>query len=260
MNTAHASFQSAFAAALFGPDAAVPGPVAALASQPAFAVYRNTVIKGCLDALEANFPTVARLVGSEWFRAAGAVYVAQRPPRDARLLRYGHDFADFLSAFEPARELPYLGGVACLDFGWCEAHAAADAETHAGLLAMLLPESLGAARVAPHPAARWHWFPDQPVYTIWSRNRTPAGPSDDDIAWQGEGVLLTRQDGAVTWCAADEADCAFLDACTGGTSLAEAAAAALAVQPDADLAQLLAKLLRAGALVVSPIPSESEQP
>ena len=36
-----------------------------LAAQPAFAVYRNTVMKGCVDALEANFPTVARLVGEE---------------------------------------------------------------------------------------------------------------------------------------------------------------------------------------------------
>lgn len=260
MSSAHASFQSAFAAALFSPDAAAPGPVAALASQPAFAVYRNTVMKGCLDALEANFPTVARLVGSEWFRAAGGVYVAQQPPRDARLLRYGHDFAEFLSAFEPARELPYLGGVARLDFGWCEAHAAADAATNANLLATLSPELVGAARIAPHPAARWHWFPEQPVYTIWSRNRAPAGHGDGDIPWRGEGALLTRQDGAVTWCAADEADCAFLDACVSGISLAEAAAAALAVQPDADLAQLLAKLLRAGALVVSPISPEGEQP
>ena len=29
----------------------------------AFAVYRNTVLKGCIDALQANYPTVGQLVG-----------------------------------------------------------------------------------------------------------------------------------------------------------------------------------------------------
>jgi len=31
-------------------------------------------MKGCVDALEANFPAVARLVGKEWFRAAATEY------------------------------------------------------------------------------------------------------------------------------------------------------------------------------------------
>ena len=61
-----AQFQASFADALFAP-AANNSPVAALSAQPAFAVYRNTVMKACIDALEANYPAVARLVGSEQF-------------------------------------------------------------------------------------------------------------------------------------------------------------------------------------------------
>ena len=102
------SFQDAFAQALFAPGAVTNPAVRQLAAQPAFAVYRNTVMKACIDALEANFPAVARLVGSEWFRAAAALHVAASPPRDGRLLNYGEGFADFLQGFEPATELPVV--------------------------------------------------------------------------------------------------------------------------------------------------------
>ena len=122
-----ARFQSSFAEALFNPASDVPGLASGLRSQPAFAVYRNTVMKACVDALEANFPSVARLVGSEWFRAAAAIYVGRHPPPDARLLRYGDGFAEFLDTFEPAAELPYLAGVARLDRCWTQVHAAEDA-------------------------------------------------------------------------------------------------------------------------------------
>ena len=242
-----AAFQSAFAAALFAP-ADARGPLAALTAQPAFAVYRNTVMKTCVDALEGNFPSVARLVGNEWFRAAAALYVAAQPPQDARMLRYGGDFPDFLAAFEPARELPYLADVARLDRCWSEAHAAPDAAADVTVPGTLSPEALGATRVAPHPAARWRWFAGQPIFSIWSRNRGESAATGE-IAWQGEGALLTRPQGAVIWREASEADCAFLDACSGAAPLLDAAAAAMEVQPDVDLGGLLAGLLRAGALV-----------
>ncbi|MHB1124559.1 MAG: HvfC/BufC family peptide modification chaperone [Ramlibacter sp.] len=241
-------FHCAFAKALFAAPHEAPGPLAALTAQPAFAVYRNTVMKGCIDALEANFPTVARLVGRDWFRAAAAIHAAAQPPRDARLLFYGEGFAAFLEGFEPARKLPYLPGVARLDRAWIEAHAAPDAAIDLASFAGVAPAALAAAPVAPHPAARWHWFADQPVFTIWQRNRV--GSEDrGEIAWRGEGALLTRPAGGVTWREASQAECAFLDACAGGAVLAQAAAAALRVEPGADLAQLLAGLLRAGALV-----------
>ena len=252
-----AQFQAAFAGALLAPvtdvlQHASPGtPMAGLLAQPAFAVYRNTVIKGCIDALEANFPSVARLVGSQWFRAAAALHVVQSPPCDARLLHYGAEFPLFLRNFAPAAELPYLEGVAQLDRLWCASHVAADAAMLAAATLARLPlDQLGTTRVAPHPAARWAWFDAQPIYTIWRRNR-PASPAaeqgEGDIDWRSEGALLTRRDGVVQWQAASRADCAFLDACAGGATLAQAAGAAGTVDPTADIASLLAGLLRAGA-------------
>jgi len=251
MNTlapgALARFQDAFALALRAPEAAPAAVVAALVSQSSFAVYRNTVMKGCIDALQANYPAVTRIVGEEWFRAAAAVYARQAPPSDPTLLNYGARFADFLGQFAPAADLTYLPGVARLDRYWTEAHAApSQPALDPAALAGLAPEALAATTLRPHPATRWAWFSEGPIYTIWSRNRADA-PCEADLDWCPEGALLVRPRDAVEWLALDAAGCAFLDACAAGSTLGDAARAALLAQGDADIARLLAALLGAGA-------------
>ncbi len=242
-----ARFQDAFAHALLAPGSAPAVEVAALAAQPAFAVYRNTVMKGCIDALQANYPVVARLVGEEWFRAAAAIYAREALPADPTLLRYGAGFADFLARFDPAAELPYLPDVARLDRYWTEAHAAPDASAlDPAAVARLAPAALAGTVLHPHPAARWAWFADAPIYTIWSRNRADDAPIAD-LDWQAEGALIVRPRDAVEWIAINAAGCAFLDACAVGATLAGAAQAALGVQENVDLARLMASLLEAGA-------------
>ena len=251
MNTELSRFQDGFVQALLAPHDEAPDHLRALVEQPGFAVYRNTVLKGCIDALQANYPAVLRLVGEEWFRAVAALHVRARPPGDARLLLYGLDFPDFLRDFPPAADLPYLPGVAMLDRFWTEAHMAADAAPLApSALTGLPPGQLGKLVLQPHPAARWAWFEDQPIYTLWQRNRDAGAQdtdSDDALVWTGEGALLTRPAGNVAWTALDAAGCAFLDACAAGRPLADAAGEALARQAGCDLARLMAVLLGAGA-------------
>ncbi|RJG03443.1 DNA-binding domain-containing protein [Noviherbaspirillum sedimenti] len=240
-------FQDAFAQALLAPAGEAPPILAGLLAQPGFAVYRNTVAKGCIDALLANFPAVARLTGEAWLRSAAALYLREQPPGDARLLYYGAGFADFLARFAPAADLPWLADVARLDRYWIEVHTAADAAPlDLAALSGLAPEALARTVLRPHAAARWAWFADAPVYTLWRRNREPFEEAGE-IAWQGEGALLLRPYGAVQWAALDAADCAFLDVCGAGLPLADAAAAALALRADTDLAALLARLLQLGA-------------
>jgi hypothetical protein len=241
------AFQDAFVHALMRPAEAPLLEVAALTAQPGFAVYRNTVMKGCIDALHANFPAVAQLVGDEWFRAAAAVYIRGSPPANPTLLHYGKTFPEFLARFEPAADLPYLADVARLDCYWNEAHAARDECVLApGAIAGLPPAALAALALRPHAAARWAWFPRTPAYTIWSRNRTQEA-LDEPLDWTPEGALLVRPGDAVRWIACDRPSCAFLDACAAGGTLAVAADAALAVDASADLARVMFTLLGAGA-------------
>ena len=89
------AFQEAFAQAL-QIGAMGDSTLAALTSQPGFAVYRNTVMKGCIDALAANYPAVARLVGDEWFRAAAAAFVQALPAATSYAGRLWRDFPVFL--------------------------------------------------------------------------------------------------------------------------------------------------------------------
>lgn len=239
-------FQDAFADALFG---AYPGDerVARLSDQPGFSVYRNTVFKGSVDALQANFPAVARLVGEAWFRSAAAIYVRQYPPADARLVHYGGGhFADFLEGFEPARDLPYLASVARLDALWVEAHTARDeVAIDAAAVAALSAEALEAAVLRPHATARWIAFETVPAFTIWRANRE-GSDVPADLVWQGERALLLRAHGAVTWRPLCAAGYAFLEACAQGEPFDAAARRALDAQPDAALGNIVGELLAAG--------------
>jgi hypothetical protein len=248
MATRLSAYQDAFARALLAPDAAGDDPqVAALTSQPGFAVYRNTVMKGCIDALAANYPAVARLVGDAWFRAAAAVFARESLPSHPTLLDYGEGFAGFLSAFPPALELPYLAGVARLDRLWSEAHVAADAPLlDPALLAALAPREMAPLRLRPHPAARWQWFDEAPIYSIWSRSRDGDG-TIGELDWRGEGALLTRPFADVRHRPIGRAGVAFLDACADGERIEGAALAAIEIEPGADLAALVHQLLDAGA-------------
>jgi hypothetical protein len=254
-----ASFQDDFARALFDPEAldeCAPA-VAALARQPAFAVYRNTVLKGGIDALQANYPCVARIVGDDWFRSVAALYVRAHPPRRPTLVDYGEHFTRFLESFEPARELPYLAGVARLDRFWIEAHVARD-ETPVDprALAALPPRRLLGERLRPVASARWAWFDEHPVFTIWQRNRAPGRFDDSEFDWRAEGALLVRVEGVVRWLALDAAMLAFVAACADGGTVAGAVAAALDVAPQADPRSVLCPLLEIGAFAC---PAVAEQ-
>lgn len=263
MSAALAGFQEALARALLHDGPSGDARVDAMRRQPGFAVYRNTVLAGCVDALVANFPAVARLVGGTWLRAAAAVYARAQPPTDPRLGLYGAGFAAFLADFPPAAALPYLPGVARLDRCWSEAHVAADEPPlDPAAVAALDPDAMRRTGLRPHTSARWAWFDALPVATIWSRNRRGEGPGDEDeIAWHGEGMLVLRPHLEVRWRPLARADTAFLDACAAGGSLATAAAAALAADPQADLASTMHALLDMGAFAeCMPVPSPDEDP
>lgn len=248
--TSLAAWQDRFMHALWQ-DA--PLDAAGFSAQPGFAVYRNTVMKGCIDALLANYPALVALVGDSWLRAAAAHYVRERPPDSACLLDYGRDFEAFLLRFPPAREIPAIAAIAHLDRQFTEAHLARDAEpVDPTLLQGLDGAALGALRLVPHPAARWAWFDDVPVHTLWAINRglLPLPPTGlADVPWHGEGALTTRPEDAVSSVACPRMACALLDACAAGATFGEAAAAALAVGDAEALAGVVALLLRAGALI-----------
>ena len=262
------AFQDAFAAALHAPSTvkstSSPPWMDDIAMQPGFAIYRNTVLKACIDALQANYPTVCDLVGEEWLRAAASVFVAAHPPTDGRLMDYGQGFAAFLEHFPPAAQLPYLSGIATLDRCWTECHLAADAPT---LSPTWLSEQLATPStndiatwiVQPHPAARWVQCDAHPAFAIWQRQR--AGQSlEGELAWVGDAGLLTRPEATVQWMPLSPTGYALMQACAQGLPLLQAFEQAVqTTTADANnISQLIAQLLQAGAFQ-APIHSPSSR-
>lgn len=253
-----AAFQDAFAAALRdGRPPADCGDPARL--EAGMTVYRNTVFKGLLDALRANFPTVERLVGADWFTAAAQAYLEVEWARAPTLMTFGESFPGFLATFPPAQALSYLPGVARLDRHWIEAHAAPDAPVLAAdALAGMAPDSLFQLTLRLHPSARLGWFVD-PAPTIWRLNRPPAPASDEaQVDWRAEGALVARPWGEVDALVLDAAGFAFLDACQRGEPLGGAATAALTADPQADLTRHIAAFIGFGAF--QPLQSSSGGP
>ena len=246
MNHTSDSFQHEFIRAIYGVSDSESSLVR-LTSQPGFKVYRNTVLKASVDALAANYPTIVRLVGEEWFRSAALIHACAEPPQSVCLIEYGRGFADFLSAFGPAAELPYLGEVARLDRFWTECHIAADeAPLEAAMLATLVEVDLLQSALRPRACVRWRWSANQPAYSIWQANREQREFAAE-LSWNGEGALLSRIDGQVVWQAASLGMCVFLDACAAGEDLQTATTKAVEAEPELDVARLLGMLIHAEA-------------
>ncbi|GAA0868841.1 hypothetical protein GCM10009116_07360 [Brevundimonas basaltis] len=212
----------------------------------AIAVYRNTAIKARIDALEANFPTVSRLVGDDWFRAAAREFVEDNPGDDPALAGFGEGFPAWLAAFEPALGLPYLSPMARLDRAWTEAHVAPDADPLTPARAAAAGLALTAAPARLHPSARLFWF-DWTAPSLWLAHREPEG--FEDLPWRpdAEGLLIHRPGAEVIARRLSRAEWAFLDAARDGRPFGAAALSARAAQPAVDASAVFAGLLAAGA-------------
>lgn len=89
-------------------------------------VYRNNIVGGITDVLVATFPMTEKLVGREFLEGMARSFLLQNPPQTGCLSLYGEGFDDFVAAFEPAKQLPYLPDVIRLELALNKAYYAAD--------------------------------------------------------------------------------------------------------------------------------------
>jgi hypothetical protein len=238
-------FQDAFAAALAGaPSALRPWLASPAAGEAGLSVYRNTIAKGCVDALAANFPTVVRLVGDDWFTAAAARFARQQPPSRAALLAYGEGFSDWLADFPPAADLPFLPAMAAMDALWTTALFAAEADVLTPADFAVGGEALAAARVALHPSLGLARY-DTGLPGLWLAARED-GARDLSLDGEPQALLIVRPGAAVHARLLDAAGYAFLTACRTGQTLGEAMGFAAEADPQAELPALFAALIADG--------------
>lgn len=240
--------QARIAAALLDPAVPVPAGVGrrgAGASAHRFAIYRNNVVVGLVDALAQRFPACLAIVGEAFFRAVAREFVLHMPPRSPVLMHYGAAFPDFVESFDPAAQVPYLTDVARLEYLRGAAHHAADAPVvSSGRLQELTGCPPSRLFVVLHPAVRLLRSP-WPVITLWAMNvgEVPLGPLPD---WSGQDAVIARPGLGVTVHPLPPGGFAFLSALDVGDSLAVAITAAFAETEFFEPAPAIAGLVALG--------------
>jgi hypothetical protein len=162
---------------------------------------------------------------------------------------YGEQFDEFLSGYVPFVALPWLAGVARLEWLRVEALFAADAS-------LLDPSSVTGqigvdTQLRLHPAVRMLAC-DAPVASLWLAHQPSATPGAlQRVEWRPEIALVTRPADSVIVRVADLGTAAFLSACARGEPLVEAARAA--DEAGGDVAKVFAALIAAGVFLSNPI-------
>ncbi|MCA1713734.1 MAG: DNA-binding domain-containing protein [Gammaproteobacteria bacterium] len=251
----HAAIHATFATALLDPARREPsGMLVAAGIDPArrFAVHRNNVVAGLVDALASAFPVTQALVGPDFFRAMARERVFADPPRSRIVAEYGDGFAGFIAGFAAADDVPYLADIARLENLRRRAYHAADAEPAAASEYAALagdPQALAAARVVLHPACGW-LHSEHAVLTIWNAHQASDDPGRADLAaidtTVAEAVLVTRPQREVHVAALPDGGIQFLDALRDGLALSAAMGHACTADAGAQPERLLAMLVGHG--------------
>jgi len=119
------------------------------------AIYGDGYSSRLIEALEANYPALAKLLGPEDFAALGTAYVRAHESRFASIRYYGAELADFLAAHAEYVGAPLLAELARWEWAMTEAFDAADAApVGIAALAQVVPDEWAALRFQFHPSLR----------------------------------------------------------------------------------------------------------
>lgn len=244
--------QRGFAAALLDPERPIPDGLVGPDREPSavrFAVYRNNVFVGLIDALKESFPATCKIAGDDFFRAMVRAYVMIAPPASPILLDYGAGFAKHVESFGPAQSLPYLADVARIERAWLEAYHAAEAEPlDASRLASIDPQTLPQLRLRLHPSPRVVRS-KRPALTIWRMNVADGAASQIDLGAGGEDALIVRPAVEVETRYLPPGGAEFIQAVATGAPVLGAAMVAWSADAGFDLGGSISGLIGSGAIV-----------
>jgi len=250
--------QSAFLRAMF----AAPGAEASLLAhcqpgsispQQGLQTYRRGIQGQRHHALEVSYPVLVQVVGMAFFRSAASIYIAQTPSRQGNLNCYGDTFGDFLSTWQPASQLPYLGDLARLEWAVQIAHDAPDAEIRTDTWREIAPEDYGGLRLRFQPALVRFNSP-WPVGDIWRAHQDHNDEALQRIDFTcPASELVCRTHGRVQVRALTAGEVAWYDAIGAGLTLSEALEHALARQSSFDLSTALLQAVHDGIVLPPPL-------
>jgi hypothetical protein len=157
-------------------------------------IYGEAYRLRLVEALQANYPALAKLLEGEGFATLGTAYVRANDSRFASIRYYGAGLADFLATRPEYAEAPLLAELARWEWTMTEVFDAADAEPlRAEALQQIQPRQWAELRLDVHPSVRQlalSWNAPQ----IWKAltegvERPQASLHADPVAW-----VLWRQE------------------------------------------------------------------
>jgi hypothetical protein len=231
------SLQDTMTAAILGGDMAQiakeldAGPASAAGR---FSIIRNNSYTSLTECLKAVFPVTVRLSDARFFAYAAHEFIANRPPREARLSQYGAEFPRFLATFAPCRDFPVIAEMAALE--WAIAGTLNDAEELAAPISLIREVGLDGGkfglRLQPNlrfAVSRW------PLLGVWSDHSKEDVVITSPLKRRLSRVIISRHGEDIQLLELDAARFTFWRSLARGLSIEAAAERALARDPLFDL-------------------------
>lgn len=246
-------------------------------SRPAefLSVYRNGYVKGCVSALESNFPCLNTLLGDAFFGQLAASYAIQNPPIAATLVAYGFEsqmqsislttadtnaqenevpetcsFIAFLQRehSDVVTQYPYILDICSLDQAWLQAlNANAEHFLSAEAVQQLIEQGtdLTAPPIKLSDSCEVVTL-QYDLFELWGQLRFESTQdSQIDLIQQENTVLFWQLEGAVQAKPLKQSEAALVLALQQHASFDQAMTAAITVDEDVDISALFADLLNA---------------
>jgi hypothetical protein len=195
-----------------------------------FAVYRNNVFVGLVDALRARYPAVETAVGTEFFTALARDYASCHQPKSPIMMNYGDGFPDFIATYDELRDYSWLVSLARLEMMMTDIYHARDQKpVEASAFSDLPLEALATLRITFIDACAILQS-EFPLATLWQMNTGQIEPAPIDHL-QPEVALIYRDGYDVSIVALSHDDAKFLKVLHDGDDLSDAIAAAENINP-----------------------------
>lgn len=227
------------------------------------AIYANNVRENFLSTLEATYPVLVRLGGSDWLRQVGVAYLREHPSRCGNLHFVGEGFPGFLLRELGDTPYAYFSDVARLEWAYQEVLVAAEpSRFEPGGLAAVPAERQAQLQLELSPAARLVDSP-YPLLAIWRANRAESAGADAATISLDAGparLLVLRRSDHVELRELPPGLFALLHALSAHAALGAAIDAAVAADPALDPGTALTRAVELGAITGWRLPGLESTP
>jgi hypothetical protein len=221
--TTLAELQQALQSHVLHGDAAIVGAIDESPEIPAsvrLGVYSDAYRLRLIEALESNFPVLAKLLGDAPFARLTQEYLLQHPSRHFSIRWFGDRLAEFLAEYPDYRDQPWLSELAAWEWKIATAFDAADAPILTiDDLSSIAPEQWPQLRFSSHPSVHRHVLTTNAAAIAKAASEDqllPTPTSSRKAEW-----LIWRQELSVQFRSLDAAEAAALDAAISGASFEE---------------------------------------